>query len=96
MRATAILVSLVLTACVPAEPRIEGKVSQEDVHGITAAIRAAATHTHDEIRTIKVIQSSPLTVRVHTASPHNVTEGDYTLRKSGGDWEVSVQREIIH
>lgn len=178
MRATVILISLVLTASASAEPRTEGKVSQEDVRGITAAIRAAtkdrivvirsssqadsagvqtasgptagcqyfvrriagtwkimgkscwthvmtpqtaperwprvarpsqwfasdftamkaalARHTHDEIRTVKVIQSSPLIVRVHTASPHIVTEGDYTLRKIGGDWKVSVESEIIH
>ena len=62
-----------------------------------AAMKAAlAKRTHDEIRTIKVIQSSPLTVRVHTASPHIVTEGDYTLRKVGGDWKVSIESEIIH
>jgi hypothetical protein len=178
MRATAILASLVVIASASAEPRIEGQVSQEDVRGITAAIRATtqdrivvirkssqpdsagvqtasgptagcqyfvrriagiwkimgkscwthvmtpqtaperwprvarpsqlsesdytamkaalAKHTHDEIRTIKVIQSSPLTVRVHTASPHIVTEGDYTLRKGGGDWKVSIESEIIH
>jgi hypothetical protein len=178
MRATAILASLVLAASASAEPRIEGKVSQEDVRGITAAIRATtqdrivvirkssqpdsagvqtasgptagcqyfvrrlagtwkimdkscwthvmtpqtasdrwprvarplqlsesdftamtaalAKHTHDEIRTINVIQSSPLTVRVHTASPHIVTEGDYTLRKVAGDWKISVESEIIH
>jgi hypothetical protein len=178
MRATAILASLVLVASASAEPRIEGKVSQQDVRGITAAIRATsqdrivvirkssqpdsagvqtasgptagcqyfvrrisgtwtimgkscwthvmtpqtaperwprvarpsqlsesdftamkaalARHTHDEIRTIKVVQSSPLTVRVHTASPHIVTEGDYTLRKTGRDWKVSVESEIIH
>jgi hypothetical protein len=178
MRATAILASLVLAASASAEPRIEGKISQEDVRGITAAIRATtqdrivvirkssqpdsagvqtasaptagcqyfvrrtagtwkimgkscwthvmtpqtaserwprvarpseiseadftalkaalAKHTHDEVRSIKVVQTSPLTVRVHTASPHIVTEGDYTLRKVGDDWRVSVESEIIH
>ena len=178
MRVAAILLSLVVITSASAETRIEGQVSQEDVRGITAAIRAAtqdrivvirkssqpdsvgvqiasgptagcqyfvrriagtwkvmgkscwthvvtpqtaserwpgaarpsqlsefdfnamkaglARHTQDEIRTIKVIQNSPLTVRVHTASPHIVTEGDYTLRKVGGDWKVSVESEIIH
>ena len=57
---------------------------------------ALARHTHDEIRTMKVIQSSPLTIRVHTASPHIITEGDYTLRKVGSDWKVTVDSEIIH
>jgi hypothetical protein len=178
MRAIAILVSLLLIASASAEPRVEGQVSQKDVRGITAAIRATthdrvvvirkssrpdsvgvqtasgptagcqyfvrrvagtwkvmgkscwtqvmtpqsaserwprvarpsqlsesdftrikaalAEHTRDEIRTIEVVQSSPLTVRVHTASAHIVTEGDYTLRKVDGDWKVSVESEIIH
>lgn len=178
MRALVSLVFFVVVTSASAEPRVEGKVSQEDVRGITAAIRATtndrvvvirkssqpdsagvqtasgptagcqyfvrriagtwkiigkscwthvmkqetaaerwphlvrpsqlsesdftamkaalAKHTHDEIRTIKVNDSSPLTVRVHTASPHIVTEGDYTLRKVGGDWKVKVDREIIH
>jgi hypothetical protein len=178
MRAIAILVSLVLVTSASAEPRIEGKVSQEDVRGITAVIRATthdrivvirkssqpdsagvqtasgptagcqyfvrriagtwkvmgkscwthvmtpqtaperwppltrpaqlseadftairaaiAKHTHDEIRSIKVTQNSPLTVHVHTASSHIVTEGDYIARKIGGDWKVSVESEIIH
>ena len=178
MRATAVLALLFLAASASGEPRIEGKVSQEDARGITAAIRAAtkdrivvirkssqpdaagvqtasgptagcqyfvrriagtwkimgkscwthvmtpqtasdrwpsvarpaeiseadftamktalAKHTHDEIRSIKVVQSSPLTVRVHTASPHIVTEGDYTLQKVGTDWKMHVESEIIH
>ena len=178
MRATATLVSLVAIASASGEPRIEGKISRENVGGITAAIRATtqdrivvirmssqpdsagvqtasgatagcqyfvrriagtwkimgkscwthvitpqtaserwprvarpsqlsefdfsamkaalARHTHDEIRTLRVIQTSPLTVRVHTASAHIVTEGDYTLRKVGDDWMVSVESEIIH
>ena len=178
MRAVVILLLLVLVGFASAEPRIEGQVSQEDVRGITAAIRTAtrdrivvirrssqpdsagvqtasgptagcqylvrriagtwkimgkscwthvitpqtaserwprvarpsqlsefdfsamkaalARHTHDEIRTLRVIQTSPLTVRVHTASAHIVTEGDYTLRKVGDDWMVSVESEIIH
>ena len=76
-------------------PRVArpSQLSESDFTAINAAL---AKHTHDEIRTIKVIQSSPLTVRVHTASPHIVTEGDYTLRKDGGDWKVSVESEIIH
>ena len=178
MRTSIILLSLVIVASASGQPRIVGPVSQEDVVGITAAIRATthdrivvirkssqpdsagvktasgptagcqyfvrriadtwkimgkscwahvmtpqtaperwprvarpsqisesdfnamkaalARHTHDEIRSIKVVQSSPLTVRVHTASLHVVTEGDYTLRKIGGDWKVSVESEIIH
>jgi hypothetical protein len=179
MRATAILLSaVVVIASASAEPRIEGKVSQGDVRGITAAIRAStqdrivviressqpdsagvqtasgptagcqyfvrrtagtwkimgkscwthvikqqtasqrwprvarpsqisesdfsamkaalARHTHDEIRSVKVVQSSPLTVRVHTASAHIVTEGDYTLQKVGDGWKVHVESEIIH
>jgi hypothetical protein len=178
MRATVIFLSLVIIASASAQPRVVGPVSQEDVRGISAAIRATthdrivvirkssqpdsagvqtasgptagcqyfvrriggtwkimgkscwthvmtpqpgserwprvarpsqlsesdftamkaalARHTHDEIRTIKVIQGSPLTVRVHTASPHIVTEGDYTLRKVGDGWKVSVESEIIH
>ena len=178
MRVAAILLSLVVITSASAETRIEGQVSQEDVRGITAAIRAAtqdrvvvirkssqpdsagvqtasgptagcqyfvrriadtwkildkscwthvvtpqtaserwpgvggppqlsesdfsamkaalARHTHDEIRTIKVIRSSPLTVRVHTASAHIVTEGDYTLHKVGDDWMLSVESEVIH
>ncbi len=178
MRATVLLLSLAIVASASAEPRVVGSVSQEDVRGITAAIRATthdrivvirkssqpdsagvqtvsgptagcqyfvrriagiwtitgkscwthvmtpqtaserwpyvarpsqlsesdftamkaalARHTHHEIRTIKFIQSSPLTVRVHTASSHIVTEGDYTLRKIGSDWKVNVESEIIH
>jgi hypothetical protein len=179
MRATIILLSLAIIASASAQPRVVGPVSQKDVRGITAAIRATthdrivvikkssqpdsagvqtasgptagcqyfvrrvagtwkimgkscwthvtqwpqdaekqwagvarpseiaepdfnalkaalARHTHDEIRSIKVIQSSPLTVRVHTASPHIVTEGDYTLQRVGGDWKVRVDSEIIH
>ena len=69
------------------------QLSESDFTAIKAAL---ARHTHDEIRTVKVVQSTPLTVRVHTASPHIVTEGDYTLRKIDGDWKVSVEREIIH
>jgi hypothetical protein len=178
MRAITILVSLVLVISASAEPRIECKIAQEDVRGITAAIRATthdhivvirkssqpdsagvqtasgptagcqyfvrridgtwkimgkscwthvmtpqtaperwppltrpaqlseadftairaaiAKHTHDEIRTIQVTQNSPLTVHVHTASSHIVTEGDYTARKTGDDWKISVESEIIH
>jgi hypothetical protein len=177
MRAMAIIVSLVVIASASAETRIEGQVSQEDVHGITAAIRATtqdrivvirkssqpdsagvqtasgptagcqhfvrriagtwkimgkscwthvmtpqiaserwprvarpseiseadftalkaalAKNTHDEMRSIKVVQTSPLTVRVHSASPHIVTEGDYTLQKVGSAWKVRVESEII-
>jgi hypothetical protein len=69
------------------------RISESDINAMKAAL---AKHTDDEIRTIKVIQSNPLTVRVHTASAHIVTEGDYTLRKIGSDWKVSVEREIIH
>jgi len=68
-------------------------LSESDFSAIKAAI---AKHTNDEIRSVKVVQSSPLTVRVHTASPHIVTEGDYTLSEIGGDWKVSVESEIIH
>jgi hypothetical protein len=178
MRATAILVSLVVIASTSAEPRIKGQVSHDDVRGITAAIRATtqdrivairkspqpdsagvqtasgptagcqyfvrriagtwkimgkscwthvttlqtaserwprvarpseisesdfnaiktalARHTHDEIRTVKVLQSSPLMVRVHTASAHIITEGDFTLQKVGDDWQVHVESQIIH
>jgi hypothetical protein len=178
MRATIVLLSLAIVASASAQPRVVGSVSQEDVRGITAAIRATthgrivvirkssqpdsagvqtasgptagchyfvrriagkwtimgkscwtrvmtpqdaserwprvarpseisesdlnavkaalARHTHDEIRSIKVLQSSPLIVRVHTASSHIVTEGDYTLRKVGSEWKVSVESEIIH
>jgi hypothetical protein len=76
-------------------PRVArpAQISDSDFSAIEAAI---AKHTHDEIRTIKVIQSSPLTVDVHTASAHIVTEGDYRVRKFGGNWEVSVESEIIH
>jgi hypothetical protein len=68
-------------------------ISESDFTAMKAAL---ARYTHDEIRTIKVVQSSPLTVRVHTASPHIVTEGNYTLRKIGGDWKVGVESEMIH
>ena len=69
------------------------QMSESDFAAVKAAL---ARHSHNEIRTIKVIQSSPLTLRVHTASPHIVTEGDYTFRKVGGDWKVGVESEIIH
>ena len=70
--------------------------SQLSESDFTAMKAALARHTHDEIRTIKLLQSSPLTVRVHTASSEIVTEGDYTLRKIGYDWKIIVEREIIH
>jgi hypothetical protein len=69
------------------------QLSEADFTAIRAAI---AKHTHDEIHSIKVTQNSPLTVHVHTASSHIVTEGDYTARKTGGDWKVSVESEIVH
>jgi hypothetical protein len=76
-------------------PRV-ARPSQLSESDFTAMKSALAKHTHDEIRTIKVIQASPLIVRVHTASPHVVTEGDYTLQKVGGDWKVHVDSQIIH
>jgi hypothetical protein len=178
MRAT-ILLSLVIIASAAAQLRVVGPVSQEDIHGITAAIRATthdrivvirkssqpdsagvqtasgptagcqyfvrriagtwkimgkscwthvmqwpqdaqkrwprvarpselsesdfsqikaalAKYTRDDIRTIKVVGSSPLAIQVHTASPHIVTEGDFTLQKVGDHWQVTKKSQLIH
>jgi len=92
MRVLSLLLLLAWTACSAHVVR-PAEISEPDFNAMKAAL---ARKTHDEIRTIKVIKSSPLTVRVHTASPHIVTEGDYTLREIGGSWKVSVEREIIH
>jgi len=83
MRATAILVSLVLTASASAQPRIDGKVSQEDVRGITAAIRAA---TKDRIVVIRS-SSQPDSAGVQTAS--GPTAGcQYFVRRIAGTWKI--------
>ena len=92
MRVLSLLLLLAWTACSPHVVR-PAEISESDFNAMKAAL---AKHTHDEIRIIKVTQSSPLTIRVHTASPHIVTEGDYTLRKIDGSWKVSVESEIIH
>jgi hypothetical protein len=179
MRVRAMLVSLAFIASASAQPRIVGRVSEEDVRGMAAAIRAVshdrivfiratpsadragvqtesgpsagcqyllqrngstwtvagkscwthtvpssqdaekrwpriarpselseadfseiktalAKYTHDEIRTIKVTGTSPLSVRVHSASPHVVTEGDFTLQKVGIYWQVTQKSQWIH
>ena len=179
MRAAAVLFAFAFAASASTEPRVIGRISQEDVREITAAIRAVApdrivwiratrsadrvgvqtesgpdagchylversggdawhvgtkscwTHTqpwpdyaakkwphvarpselsesdfaeikrvvgkqtHDEIRTIKVSRS-PLSVQVHTASPHVVTEGDFILHKIGAHWQITKKDEWIH
>jgi len=69
------------------------ELSESDFKTIKLAV---ARKTHDEIRTIKVTRSTPLSVEVHTASPHIVTEGDYTLEKIGSEWRVTSGGEIIH
>jgi hypothetical protein len=83
MRATAILISLVLVASASAEPRIEGQVSREDVRGITAAIRAA---TQDRIVVIRK-SSQPDSAGVQTAS--GPTAGcQYFVRRITGTWKI--------
>ena len=76
-------------------PRVArpAEISDADFNSMKTAL---ARHTYDEIRSIEIIQTSPLTVRIHTASPHIVTEGEYTLRKLGNGWKVGVESEIIH
>jgi hypothetical protein len=179
MRAAVVLLAFVYATSASAEPRVIGRISQDDVRGITAAIRAVApdrivwiratpsvdrvgvqtesspdagchylversggawhvgakscwTHTqpwpddaskkwprvarpselsesdfteikrvvakqtHDDIRSIKVISRSALSVQVHTASPHVVTEGDFTLQKVGAHWQITKKDEWIH
>jgi hypothetical protein len=69
------------------------ELSELDFSQIKAAL---AKHTHDHIRTIKVVGKTPLSVQVHTASPHIVTEGDFTLEKIGDRWKVTKESQLIH
>ena len=62
------------------------EISESDFSEIKAAL---ATYTHDEIRAIKLIGTSPLSVQVHTASPHIVMQDDFTLEKIGAHWQVT-------
>ena len=76
-------------------PRIArpSELSESDFNAIKVAV---ARETHDKIRTIKVTGTSPLSVRVHAASPHVVTEGDFTLPKVGTHWQVTQKSQWIH
>jgi hypothetical protein len=69
------------------------EISESDLSEIKAAL---AAYTHDEIRAIKLIAISPLSVLVHTGSPHIVTEGDFTLQKVGGLWQVTTKSQEVH
>jgi hypothetical protein len=83
IRAIAIVVSLVIVASASAEPRIEGPVSQEDVRGITSAIRAI---TQDRIVVIRK-SSQPDSAGVQTAS--GPTAGcQYFVRRITGTWKI--------
>jgi hypothetical protein len=63
------------------------ELSEADVHEINALV---AKETHDEIRAIKVTRTTPrLLVQVHTASPHIVTEGEFTVEKVGAQWHLT-------
>jgi hypothetical protein len=77
-------------------PRVArpSELSESDFSEIKAVV---AKQTHDEIRSIKVTRTTPsLAVQVHTASPHVVTEGDFTVEKSGGRWQLTNKSQWIH
>jgi hypothetical protein len=69
------------------------EISKSDFDAIKAVV---ARQTRDDIRTIKVTTRAPLTVQVHTASSHIVTEGDFTLQKVGDDWQITKRDQLIH
>ena len=77
-------------------PRVAwpSELSESDFSEIKAAV---AKQTHDEIRSIKVVRTTPhFSVRVHTASQHIVTEGDFTLEKIGTEWRITDRHQLIH
>lgn len=81
MRAIAVILALVFAASASAQPHVQrpAELSDSDWSEIKSAL---AKYTHDEIRTIRVSSTSPLSVQVHTASPHIVTEGDFHASES--------------
>lgn len=95
MRAIAVILALVFAASASAQPHVQrpAELSDSDWSEIKSAL---AKYTHDEIRTIRVSSTSPLSVQVDTASPHIVTEGDFTLQKVGSHWQITKKRLWIH
>jgi len=95
MRVLAVLLAFGFAASASAQPCVArpSQLSDSDWSEIKSAL---GKYTHDEIRTIKVSATSPLSVRVHTASPHVVAEGDFTLQKAGSHWQVTKKSQGIH
>jgi len=95
MRVITVIVAFALATSASAQPQVArpSQLADSDWSEIKSAL---GKFTHDEVRTIKISATNPLSVRVHTASPHIVTEGDFTLQKVGSHWQVTNKSQWIH